>query len=503
MKVCNHCFAEIADTARFCPECGASAAESRIAEHHLSPGTMLNGRFLIGAVLGEGGFGITYIARDLQNTREKDIVAIKEFYPTGFATRNGTVDSTVRPVTGERERRFFENGKDRFLKEAQTLLKLANEPGIVRVRDFFEGNNTAYIVMEYLDGETLKAFQLSRDKIDYRETYRILRPVMQSLAKVHEMGLIHRDIAPDNIMLTKNGARLLDFGAAREVFSLDTMSLTVMLKAGYTPEEQYSKRGKQGPWTDVYAICATMYRCITGQTPLDAISRREEPLKLPSELGENIDPQFEAVLAKGLAVRRTDRYQTLEELTAAFDACVAPPQKKKTPTEGWTETLATVGMQTVTEPISTQQTVALPRQKNVPHAEQYVCAHCGMAFYSAVEPAACPHCHSRMDLPAEGEKPGPSEDRTLAAKTPAPERPAVLDTPKAKEGEETAKAHAAAVARARRLRGAGIALMLLALVLLCVLLYLWYGTPQTNSAAVPPVVQQALDAAAPLVGRLT
>ena len=319
MNYCSHCMAELPAGAALCPACGTPVFENHALEHQLPPGTLLKGRFLIGDVLGEGGFGITYIARDLQADA---VVAIKEYYPRGFATRSGASDLSVRVGTSEKEQRFFQNGKDKFLKEAQTLALLAKEPGIVQVRNFFQCNNTAYIVMEFLRGQTLRDYLKQHGTLSAREAYGLLLPIMRSLGKVHKKDVIHRDISPDNIMLAQNGVKLLDFGAARESLSQNTHELTVMMKPGYTPEEQYSKRGKQGPWTDIYALCATIYKCITGKTPLDAISRRTEAIKLPSELGARIDKSFEAVLMKGLAVAPEDRYQSMEALMADFDRSV-------------------------------------------------------------------------------------------------------------------------------------------------------------------------------------
>ena len=317
MDYCSHCLTPLETGMRFCPVCGQSV-QYRCPEHHLQPGTVLNGRFLLGAALGEGGFGITYAARDL---RLDTVVAIKEFYPKGFVNRNSTVKVTVNTGAGEKERSFFETGKSKFMNEAQILAKLAREPGIVQVRDFFESNNTAYIVMEYLRGQTLRDVLKQRTKLSWGETYNLMRPVMDALAKVHELGLIHRDVSPDNIMLTQNGVKLLDFGAARDVFAGDERSLTVMMKPGYTPEEQYSKRGHQGPWTDVYAVCATLYRCITGKTPLDVISRHTEALKPPSALGAVIDPAVENVLMKGMEILPDNRFASMGALVQAFEAC--------------------------------------------------------------------------------------------------------------------------------------------------------------------------------------
>ena len=174
MEYCIHCMAPLEGDGRFCPECGAPQAY-HCPEHHLRPGTMLNGgRIMLGAAIGSGGFGITYIARDM---RLEMPVAIKEFYPVGYVARSGTTSATVTSATTGND--FFERGKSKFLAEAKILATLNDEAGIVDVRDFFEENNTAYIVMEYLRGETLKSYLSHEGKLSFHDAYQMLRPVME------------------------------------------------------------------------------------------------------------------------------------------------------------------------------------------------------------------------------------------------------------------------------------------------------------------------------------
>ena len=289
-----------------CPHCGFDETAYTPALHHLPPGTILYGKYLVGRVLGEGGFGITYVGWDL-NLEMK--LAIKEYYPNGFVTRNCGFDKTVTVLTGQNET-FFQKGLDRFVDEARRLGKFWRLPGIVSVKDYFQENKTAYIVMEFAEGETLKSL-LKRQpgqRLPVDEVFRMMRPVMKSLEKVHQSGLIHRDISPDNLMVGPDGQiRLIDFGAARDYMADGERSLSVMLKPGYAPEEQYRSRGKQGPWTDVYGLCATIYRAITGEVPLESLDRMEEDtLKPPSTLGVTIDDAKEAALMKGLAIFRKD-----------------------------------------------------------------------------------------------------------------------------------------------------------------------------------------------------
>ena len=285
--------------------------------HRLRNGTFLNGKYRIEKVLGEGGFGITYRAVDITLDLQ---VAVKEYYPAGCVTRETSVGNTVTAFTGEKQE-IYNLGREKFINEARTLGKLTGQPGIVSVRDYFQENNTAYIVMEFLDGITLKDYlKQAGGRIPAEEALALIRPVVQSLAEVHRQGLIHRDISPDNIMIqTGNRVKLMDFGAARDVSLNGEKSLSVMLKPGYAPEEQYRTRGEQGPWSDIYALCGTVYRCITGQVPVEAMERvRKDTLPAPSAMGISMDREKEAALMKGLAVFSEDRIRSAGELYAAW-----------------------------------------------------------------------------------------------------------------------------------------------------------------------------------------
>ena len=315
MDYCFYCMQPTDGSAAVCPFCG-NPRTAEVPPHHLPCGTVLRNRYLIGAALGEGGFGITYIGRDtMLNLR----VAVKEYYPNGYTNRSSTVSLNVFPPTSGERREFFEKGRNSFLNEARTMGSFSEEPGIVNVRDFFEENNTAYIVMEYLDGVTMKTYLKQNGVMRYNELLPMMLPLMRSLQKVHEAGLVHRDISPDNIMIVGDRLKLLDFGAARNVSVEGNRSLSVMLKPGYAPEEQYRSRGKQGPWTDVYALCATIYKCLTGVTPDDSAERvNEDTLQPPSALGVEIPPAAEKALMRGLAVSAQNRIQSVEELMNAL-----------------------------------------------------------------------------------------------------------------------------------------------------------------------------------------
>ena len=275
----------------------------------LRKGTRLIGRYTIEGVLGQGGFGITYLGIDELHKKK---VAIKEFFPQGIVTRNIEYEDTVTvTLVGEKEN--YDKGKERFLKEAQTMAMFSKDKGIVKVLDFFEINNTAYIVMEYLEGVTLKQYLRENKRIDAEDLVELLVPLIEALDEIHSQGLIHRDISPDNIMVLPDGRiKLMDFGAARDYTEFGEKSLSIVLKPGYAPPEQYQTHGVQGPWTDIYALCATMYKCITGENPPDAIDRLvDDHLKKISAFGISVSPQIEKAIIKGMSVAAKDRYQNV------------------------------------------------------------------------------------------------------------------------------------------------------------------------------------------------
>lgn len=309
-QYCFDCMNELSSTG-YCPYCNKNNTADTYP-HHLRPGTILHNKYLIGNCLGEGGFGITYIGRDLT----LDIrVAIKEYFPNGYVNRNNAATQLVT-ATSDHQREIFGKGKERFLMEARSLARFIGEPGIVDVRDYFEANNTAYIIMDYLDGESLSSYLKKHGRMPAQTAFNLILPVVDSLQRIHQQELIHRDISPDNIMLTKkNKMVLMDFGSAR-YFSGKEKEMSVMLKQGYAPEEQYRKNGNQGPWTDVYGLCATLYKCITGVIPEDALDRmRQDNLKPPSQLGVQISKPLENALMYGLAVYQENRCHDMAQLS--------------------------------------------------------------------------------------------------------------------------------------------------------------------------------------------
>jgi beta-lactam-binding protein with PASTA domain len=277
---------------------------------YLKPHTVIgNGRYEIGCVVGAGGFGITYAAFDLVLSSR---VAIKEYLPGEFSTRvSGALKITV--YGGEKQEQF-EDGLAKFYEESNRLAKFNEVPGIVQIYDVFRENDTAYIVMEFLEGEDLGTRLKREGKIPAEEMVQIMVPILDVLSVVHQSQIIHRDIAPNNIYLCKDGrVKLLDFGAARSATGTYSKSLTVLYKEGFTAEEQYQSRGEQGPWTDVYAAAATMYKAITGVTPDGAMERRrKDKLKEPSRYGIKLEPNVERAIMNALIMDRKKRTQSAE-----------------------------------------------------------------------------------------------------------------------------------------------------------------------------------------------
>nr|MCR4643694.1 protein kinase [Lachnospiraceae bacterium] len=293
----------------------------------LPAGTVLAGQFIIRRVLGEGGFGITYEAED---HRTGSLVAVKEYFPDSMATRSGSTQ--VIPFTGERGENF-EYGKGCFLQEAETLAQFIGNENIIRVFTYFEENGTAYFVMEFVHGTGFDKYIRERGgRLSYEEAASKLFPVMDALQAVHEKGIIHRDVTPDNIYITEDGkVRLLDFGAARFSLGDRSRSLDVILKHGYAPREQYSRHGRQGPYTDVYSMAATFYFAITGRKPVDSIDRMEEDtLIAPSTLGARISAEREEAILKALSLDSRDRFQSMREFKEALLSGASEEQPEST-----------------------------------------------------------------------------------------------------------------------------------------------------------------------------
>ena len=292
----------------------------------LAVNTILEGKYLVGPVLGQGGFGITYVGYDL-NMEAK--IAIKEYFPVELVSRDTPTmhGDRVLSLSGEKSV-TYKAGLKKYVAEAQNVSQFSEIPGVVSVKDFFYANETAYIVMEYIDGISLKDYLKEKGgRLTEEETLAIMKPVLEALVQVHKSGIIHRDISPDNIMLTFEGSghnkiqsvKLIDFGAARMTAKNDQKSLTIILKHGYAPEEQYRTHGEQGPWTDVYALCAVLYRMLTGETPVPAMDRMfKDELKSFDKFNTKVSANTAAAILKGLAVKKDERIQSVQELIGAL-----------------------------------------------------------------------------------------------------------------------------------------------------------------------------------------
>ena len=297
----------------FCSECGRPYGSVETEPFALKPGTILDGKYLVGEMLGQGGFGITYIGFDLLLEQK---VAIKEYYPmsTGMVSRENS--TTVVWSSAVMQKSGMEKGFDSFLKEARKMAKLGGIPGVVGVKSVFIQNETAYIVMDFIEGETLLKKLQREGPMDYGTCISLMTPIMQALAEVHKHGIIHRDISPDNIMVQSDGKLiLLDLGAAKDLDIQgkdgNVQSSQMVAKHGFSPVEQYGQAGKIGPWTDVYAMAATIYYCCTGVLPPSATDRMiEDTLTCRPRLTKE---QFD-VLAFCMSVLPQKRPQNMDAL---------------------------------------------------------------------------------------------------------------------------------------------------------------------------------------------
>lgn len=310
---CYNCFSRKGDY-EVCPYCGFIEGTLNKPEYLLQPKMKLEGRYIIGTVLGVGGFGVTYKAWDL---RLATLVAIKEFFPQNLCSRMAG-DMKVRIYSGEKIESYAQQ-KARFMEEGRNLAKFANDPHVVNVLDTFEDNGTAYIVMEYLNGQTLKEYlEVQGGALSIDEANDIMEGVLQGIQSIHSKGIIHRDISPDNIHVLPDGTiKILDFGAARFV-EKDEWTQNIVVKKGYAPPEQYRSNMKQSIQIDIYAAGATWYKVITGLTPEESIERWEkDTLQRPSKVVEGVENTFDKAIMKAMALKPELRFQNIEEMLQA------------------------------------------------------------------------------------------------------------------------------------------------------------------------------------------
>lgn len=328
-KLCMGCMATIGTTNQPCPHCGFHMSTYKRPRNSMPPMEILNGKYLVGRVIGIGGFGITYIGWDFYQGKK---VCIKEYFPRAIALREPENSSqaggasvsipqslSVYTQHTQQAQQEYLQGLQSYIKEAENLSKFYLMDGIVSVRDFFYGNNTAYIVMEYIDGIDLKTYAKAKGgRMSQEELFAVLKDVLEALHEVHQENIIHRDISPDNIMLTRDyKAKLIDFGAAKDY--LVNRKETVLLKHGYAPIEQYHQDGKQGPWTDVYSMCASIYYLLTGVRIPNAIERqKKDEIQLLQAMGVPVSEECDLAIKKGLSILPEQRYQSISQLYQVF-----------------------------------------------------------------------------------------------------------------------------------------------------------------------------------------
>ena len=313
-----------------CPYCGYDPSRAQGQEYTLPPQTILAGKYLVGRVLGQGGFGITYIGWDIALERK---VAIKEYYPKGQVSRN----PGSRRLTwyhDEQAQLARKDGMEMFLKEARKMSRVDDIPGVVRVRELFQENDTAYIVMDFVEGETLKARLKRSGPMSWDQAKEIFRPAIRAMEQVHKAGLIHRDLSPDNLMLTPEGqVFILDLGAAKDLNVNQGASSMQVAKGGFSPFEQYTQRGGSGPWTDVYAMAATIYFTLTGKLPPVATDRvDEDTISWDLPRLDTLPRQALEALKKAMVVSAKKRTQSMEELEKGlFEEWVEPEPEPERP----------------------------------------------------------------------------------------------------------------------------------------------------------------------------
>ena len=311
-KLCPGCMQHLKDSNTTCPHCGYPEKHLTVKDS-LPVFSILAGKYLLGAPLGKGGFGITYIAMHLPDEK---IVAIKEFFPANLAVRD-TDNETVVPAD-DTKAVYYRTGMKSFSEEGRILYLLSDIEHIVHVTEQIQANNTTYLVMEYVPGISLKKYMKQQQKLfSEQEMLTLMQPILLALQTMHQKGILHRDISPENLMLSPdNTLTLIDFGAARTFSRSDDDNLTVILKRGYAPEEQYHSNSRQGPWTDLYAVCAVMYQMLTGILPQEASARAEEDHLTPISRieGLSLSPSTCAALEKGLQMDPMERYPDIGAL---------------------------------------------------------------------------------------------------------------------------------------------------------------------------------------------
>jgi len=319
MRLCESCFAECKSDK--CPKCGFESSLYVPQPDVIPCGSILLGKYIVGKVLGKGGFGITYLAYDIKQCK---VIAIKEYYPIEFAVREN--NGTKLMVTTSSAVQIFSKGLKRFYEEARLIAHLNASPNVVHVYEFFYENNTAYFTMEYLSGMSVKDYVNSFGVINSSQALYIALCVSEALGCVHRLEcdgeqdnyVLHRDVSPDNIMICDDGSiKLIDFGAARQVYPEGSQLLSVIIKPGFAPIEQYQKKGKQGPWTDIYSLGNSLFYALTLKVPQDPMERYEDDEDYKENI-YGIHSGLWEVIKKTVMIKYADRYADTDELLAAL-----------------------------------------------------------------------------------------------------------------------------------------------------------------------------------------
>ena len=338
---CSNCFLPL--NGQFvCPHCKHDPSTEKRYSGVLPPFVVLNNRYITGRVLGRGGFGITYIAKDMITN---NLCAIKEYMPSEYSARSSGSMNVV-PFSDSKSNYVFNHGRDKFVTEAKTLLKLINDPIVVDILDYFIQNNTAYLVMEYLDGYDLRRRAKNcGGKLNSGYAKNVFVTVASSLMEIHKKNILHRDLSPENIIVTNNGrVKLIDFGAARNFVSSQNKGMSILLKPGFAPPEQYNAKGVQGPWTDVYALCATFYNVVSGRALVDALFRyRGERQPSLYELGCDVSKKTSDVIERGMELEYKKRYKDFKELMDDIDIDVSGQKQENIQNRGNAQNIGHAG----------------------------------------------------------------------------------------------------------------------------------------------------------------
>ena len=313
-ELCMNCFS-VKGQYEVCPYCGY--VEGTPPEHpqYLTPGTILANHFIVGTAIDMGGFGITYRCYD---TTLGIAVAVKEFFPAGLVNR-APGESVVGLLSGDKQQQYRVELK-RFLMEAQSIAQFGKAKDIVNVYAFFEENNTAYIIMEYIDGVLLKDYLEKQGKMEPQVALHIIDLIINAVKKIHSKGIIHRDISPDNIFISSEDAiKVFDFGAAQLNDSTEGKNCEKVIKVGYSAPEQYRDKSNQGFYTDIYSVGAILYQMLTGIKPMESTEREhKDTLKSPLELGVKIEPNVDRAIMEAMAVQPELRFQNIQQFEDAL-----------------------------------------------------------------------------------------------------------------------------------------------------------------------------------------